>query len=232
MYRLANAPVRPFPFPHFFVEDVFPADLFARIRNHLPSIDSYRAIGETGRVSQGAYPERFTLEFFPEDFQRVNEKDRPVWTELANWLLGPAFRFSVLSKFQTLLRQRFGDSLDTINFQSSATLIRDFTNYRLAPHSDHPSKVVVILFYLPESPDTEHLGTSYYLPHDAKIQDDSGGRLAREHFALAARMPFRPNCATGFFRTPRSFHGVERVDDESVQRDLIQFAITYSGPAK
>lgn len=232
MYRLANAPVRPFPFPHFFVEDVFPAELFARLRRQLPPMEAYRTIGESGRVAKGAYPERFTLDFLPEHFQRLNAGDRAVWTDLAEWLLGPPFRFSVLSKFEGLLRQRFGDSLDSVTFHSRAELVRDFTNYRLGPHSDHPSKVAVILFYLPETADTGHLGTSIYLPRDPKTQDDTGAHFPREKFSLVATMPFRPNCALGFFRTPRSFHGVERVTGSSEQRDLIQFSITHSLPAR
>ena len=210
MYRVGNTRVRPFPFPHFFIEDVFPPHLFASLRSHLPPKEAYQPIAEGGRITRAGgsaealYPERFIINFRSEQFQRMGTKDLAVWSEFSEWLLGADFRLFVLSKFENLLRQRFHDSLDKITFHSSAQLFRDFTNYSLGPHSDHPSKVAVILFYLPGSSDVEHLGTSIYQAHDPAAHGDTGEHFAREKFSLLATMPYRPNCATGFFKTANS----------------------------
>ena len=229
--------MRPFPFPHFFIEDVFPPELFAHLRHHLPPNEDYQPIAEGGRVAradgsaEALYPERFIINFQSEHFQRMNSASLAVWSELAEWLLGPEFRLFVLSKFENLLRQRFRDSLEKITFHTSAQLFRDFTNYSLGPHADHPSKVVVLLFYLPKTSDAEHLGTSIYVPHKQGAHADTGEHFAREQFSLLSTMPYRPNCATGFFKTANAFHGVERVAGPAEQRDLLQFNITYRDPA-
>jgi hypothetical protein len=236
-YRLGNTPIRPYSFPHIFVEDVFPTALFERLRAHLPATERYVPISEGGLVSteQGTnteiYPERFILHFRPDHFERIEPADREVWTGFAEWLLGADFLRFVLAKFEGMLRQRFGEHLGSLRFFSSAQLLRDFTNYSLGPHSDAPDKVVVLLFYMPETSETEHLGTSIYVPHDPSAHDDTGRHFAREAFSLAATMPYRPNCATGFFKTPNSFHGVERVAGPAERRDLIQFAIRYTTDA-
>ena len=60
---MGNARVRPFPFPHFFIEDVFPPDLFDNLRRHLPPKEDYQPIAEGGRVARAGgstealYPE-------------------------------------------------------------------------------------------------------------------------------------------------------------------------------
>ena len=237
MYQVGNARVRPFPYPHVFIKDVFPADYFANLQRHLPPDGEYQPIAEGGRVAradgstEALYPERFIINFQSEHFQEMNSESLAVWSELGEWLLSADLRLFILSKFENLLHQRFGDSLETITFHSSAQLFRDFTNYSLGPHADHPSKVIVLLFYLPAAPDTEHLGTAIYLPHKPGTHADTGEHFSRDDFSLLATMPYRPNCATGFFKTPNAFHGVERVAGPAERRDLLQFNITYRDPA-
>ena len=85
---------------------------------------------------------------------------------------------------------------------------------------------------LAETSDSEHLGTSIYQAHDLAAHGDTGEPFAREKFSLSATMPYKPNCATGFFKTANSFHGVERVAGPAEQRDLIQYSITYRDPTK
>lgn len=237
MYQIGNAPLRPYPFPHFYVDDVLPPDLFARLRDHLPSDESYQPIGETGRVTGAdgsrvsAYPERFVMNLRPDRLDGLSDEQRAVWAPFADMLFSADFSMFVLSKFDVQLRQRFGDKLNRLQFHTNAQLLRDVTNYHLGPHSDHPSKVAVLLFYFAADDAGEHLGTSVYLARDPAAHADKGEHFHRDQFWRAATMPYRPNRATGFFKTPNSFHGVERVTGPAEQRDLLQFAISYSEPS-
>jgi hypothetical protein len=36
-YRIANAPMLEFPYPHIYVRDIFPQDFYAALRANLPS---------------------------------------------------------------------------------------------------------------------------------------------------------------------------------------------------
>lgn len=50
VYSLLNATTRPYPFPHFYAENVFPPDFYADIQDHLPTDTDFVPIEDTGRV--------------------------------------------------------------------------------------------------------------------------------------------------------------------------------------
>src|SRR5262245_64621396 len=58
-YRIANAPMLRYPFPHFYVDSIFPEDFYRELRARLPSLDSYTRIDETGTVAKGNYQARY-----------------------------------------------------------------------------------------------------------------------------------------------------------------------------
>jgi hypothetical protein len=41
-------------------------------------------------------------------------------------------------------------------------------------------------------------------------------------------VPYVPSALFGFFKTPNSFHGVERITDAGIRRDILQFSIVTS----
>ena len=44
IYQIANAPMCDYPYPHFYVENVFPADFYARLRANWPESSSLVAL--------------------------------------------------------------------------------------------------------------------------------------------------------------------------------------------
>ena len=50
-YRIANAPMLEFPYPHIYVRDIFPQDFYARLRANLPSEAHLRTLRSMGRVA-------------------------------------------------------------------------------------------------------------------------------------------------------------------------------------
>src|SRR5262245_6457433 len=73
-YKVANAPIAGFPYPHCYVENVFPDDFYAEMQRNLPDPEAMIPIEEARNV-QG-YPERFVLEFRPEHLQALPESKR------------------------------------------------------------------------------------------------------------------------------------------------------------
>ena len=63
-YKVSNAPINLFPYPHFVVNDVFPADFYARLQSLLPEPSTMRSLEEARGVK--GYDERFVFEFRPE----------------------------------------------------------------------------------------------------------------------------------------------------------------------
>jgi hypothetical protein len=63
LYKVANSTVRTFPYPHIRVENVFPAEFYQQIRQHLPPTEAYKSLGELGRI-KGQYDARRVLTVF------------------------------------------------------------------------------------------------------------------------------------------------------------------------
>src|SRR4051812_48227034 len=106
LYRVGNAPIQLFPFPHVFVRDVFPADFYRSIRAHLPPNDAFATLKALGRV-EGNYPDsRLVMPVTPEAIGKLEEPYRSFWYELGGWLLTGEFPPFVLSRFGPFLDER------------------------------------------------------------------------------------------------------------------------------
>jgi hypothetical protein len=141
IYQILNADIRRYPYPHFFVEDVFPTDYYARMRECFPDAASMPPLKTVRRVGS-EYPEqRLCVAVDPTSLATLPPNARDFWNETAQWLLGPRFFTALIDKFQPFLTQRFGD-LQDVEFLTEALLVDDHANYWLGPHSDSPKKVI------------------------------------------------------------------------------------------
>lgn len=222
-YQVGNAVIHGYPYPHFFVRDVFPADYYARLQEMLPDPAAMAPLSEV-RGARG-YDERFLLDFSEERMARLDEGRRAFWEELRSTLLGSGFAKLLLAKFGPLVKQRFGNR--PVQFHEEALLVQDTTNYKLGPHTDVPRKVLTLLFYLPRDESQRHLGTSMYLPKDRAFRCPGGPHYAREGFDRVWTQPFLPNSLFAFFKTDASFHGVEPVADPDCRRWLLLYDIYH-----
>ena len=224
IYRVANASVLLFPYPHMLVHDIFPADFYSDLRRNLPPASAYKSLKAMGRVGS-AYPdERVVLPLTPPEVAALDEPYRSFWDQTARWLLGGSFGHILLHKFAPLLGQRFKD-LATMEFDHEALVVQDRTNYRLGPHTDTPSKVLSLLFYLPADDSRPHLGTSMYLPSDPSFTCDGNNHYGFEGFQRLLTMPYVPNTLFAFMKTPNAFHGVEPVTEPNIERALMLYDI-------
>jgi hypothetical protein len=230
LYRIGNAPVRLFPFPHIYVRDVFPADFYRQLRAHIPPRSHFDTLKNLKRV-EGDYPDtRLVLPITPPDVAKLEEPYRSFWNDTGAWLLGGEFAPFVLSKFEGILSQRFANPADE-QFVSEALLVQDYSTYSLPPHTDSPKKVVAFLFYLPEDESLSHLGTSIYIPRDRRGVSDGTRYCRPEDFDLMTTMPYVPNSLFAFVKTPNSFHGVEPIAEREVRRDLLLYDIKVKSAA-
>ena len=60
-YEFGNARIRDFPFPHFYLENVFPVDFYEKIQLNLPSYEELSPIAQKRPVT--GYKERFVCCF-------------------------------------------------------------------------------------------------------------------------------------------------------------------------
>ena len=222
-YKVGNTPFNMFPYPHFYVPDVFPADFYQTIQQNLPDPQAMVPMGDVRPVT--GYPERFVFDFTAKSLATLPESKREFWRQLNQWLVVKGnFGTLVFEKFKPFIGQRFKDR-DDLEFQSETLLVQDITNYKLGPHTDSPRKVVTMLFYLPPDLSQVHLGTSMYLPNDPAFTCLGGPHHNRENFTRLHTNPFAPNSLFAFFKTDNSFHGVEPVADPNTRRWLLLYDI-------
>lgn len=230
IYQIANAPIRLYPYPHIYVESVFPADFYAALRRNWPSAAHLVTLESTGRVPKDAYPERFIMPVTADAVQRLPGAARPFWTDVAAWMLEERFATAVMQKFEASMHRRFGAGFDQVSFSPEILVVRDHTNYELGPHTDAPSKLISLLFYCPDDASMKHLGTSIYVPVDPAFRCKGGPHYPHDRFTKVASMEYRPNTLFAFFKTDDSFHGVDPIRDADVLRDLMLYDIRVIGP--
>jgi hypothetical protein len=222
LYRIGNAPVLEYPYPHIYVPDIFPQEFYRQMRGNLPPQSALKNLGELGRVKGDAYPARGVLPLTPQHLAGLEPAQRDFWEGMARWLLGRRFADIMVGKFAPYLAQRFGD-LRNVRFGHEALIVRDRTSYALGPHTDSPAKALSFLFYLPPDASKAHLGTSIYVPRDPAFVCNGGPHHAFDKFQRMLTLPYVPNALFAFMKTPNSFHGVEPIEEPEVQRDLLLY---------
>ena len=222
-YRVANAPLRPWPFAHIAVDGVLEG--FRWIQGCPPDPQAFTKLGDTGRVPAGAYPQRSVFYLGkPEYMSRLAGERRALWQGVADELLSDDVMRAFLGVFAPVLQQRFQGQ--RVRFRSEACLMRDAPGYALGPHTDSPRKVVSALFYLNGGLDD---GTSLYVPKDRSFTCPGGPHHQREDFDRVTTIPFRPDTLFAFAKTDRSFHGVEPVPEGAPTRELLLYDVYLAG---
>lgn len=224
-YRVGNVPFNMFPYPHFYLRDVFPADFYQQIQSNIPDSEAMVPI-EQARGLKG-YDERFVLNIGKKGTEGLPAEKREFWQAFHHWLVIKGnFGTLIFEKFKPFIQQRFANR-PNVEFYSEALLVQDITNYKLGPHTDADRKVVTMLFYLPADESQKHMGTSIYLPNDPDFRCPGGPHYPRDGFARLHTNPFLPNSMFAFFKTDNSFHGVEPVGDPGTKRWLLLYDIFY-----
>lgn len=223
-YAVLNAPLRTHPYPHIYVPNVFPAAVYAELQRQIPHPDAMIPI-EKARPVIG-YKERFVQDISG-PLEGLTEPQAAFWRAMARSLLGGGFRDAMIERFKPYLEQRF-KGRGPVHLRDEAMLVEDITNYALGPHTDAPSKVITVLFYLPKDDSQAHMGTSIYMPKDPARRCPGGPHHRYEDFERVATMPFLPNAMFAFVKGDRSFHGVEPVTEPDVRRWLLLYDIKAS----
>jgi hypothetical protein len=229
--RIRSAELRTAPFPHIFVEDIFPRDFYAEMLRHRLPAESYRPLVETGRVMREYSPER--LCYMPADGSAdVPSASSAFWQSVFATYNDAEF-FQVwmdlfLSHLAERIVQQFGSAADQLKAHAEMFLMRDKTNYVLNPHTDSPKKAISALFYLPPDGRFEKLGTSLYRPKEGAIVPFGMHYADRAQFDLNTTIPFRANAMFAFPNVPGSIHGVEPMASPDDVRDLMLYDIRFN----
>lgn len=187
------------PFPHFFARNVFPQPFYDKLMEIL----------------------RTKSDFHNESFANREFADE-IGVPQLDFMKSRDFFDAMLNNWPIQLQKTFGGQ--KVQFYHDLRLIRDRQNYKIGPHTDAPWKVLSLLFYLPETADHSEHGTSFYVPHDSSFECQGGPHYPFGAFERVGTMPFVPNACLGFWKTSKSFHGVEPIPVQ-FQRNVLLYNI-------
>lgn len=226
--RMANAKVEKEPYSYFHIDSVFPKEFYQELIDSFPDPSCYHPLGETGGVRKGTYTQRFCLFLENEHLSQLPFAHMIFWTQFSEMFKSPAFKNAILKKFESEYQERYGHQ--KLRLEPNLELISDHSNYAIGPHTDHPQKVLTLLFYFPRDDRNPHLGTSVYRPLDPHFRCEGLGHHSFQNFSRVYTAPFVPNSVFGFFKSDRSFHGVEPIGKQEVPRQLMSYnLLTYEG---
>ncbi len=227
---IAAAQIREQPFPHLYIEQIFPPDFYARMREMLPAFEAYERLRDTGRVG-GAYSSA-RLVLIPDEASLASlaAPQATFWRDLFAALLTEDFARVILTRFAELISERFAAEPEGAERNLFVTwesfLIRDRASYALGPHTDAQRKLVSMLFYLARDHEHPDLGTSFYAPLDPAFVCPGGPHHSFDGFRHLCTLPYVPNTLAAFPKSNRCFHGVEPVAD-GFERDLLFFDLKH-----
>ena len=230
--NLSNTQVIEEPFVHQFIEKIFPEDFYLQLLENIPNTNKFTAINKTGTVGKDYPNERFIFNYTDKkDFAKLTESQKLFFNDL-RYILSSADLFKVVTSIfkETLdksianLRDDPKKHLDTSNlkFKLRTSLIKDCTRYSLGAHTDSASKFITFLFYIPTNEELKENGTSLYKPL-IPSQNITHFNLedTKKKFRRVKTCPFIPNSVLIFPRTPMSFHGVEEINIDQKERNLL-----------
>lgn len=171
------------PFPHFFVKNVFPDGFYEEMQQILAQKTDFHA-------------EKFANREFADE----------VGIPALEFMREKGFLLDMFNLFHVDVSERFKGTSFKLGYD--LRLIRDSQNYKIGPHTDSPSKVLSLLFYLPDDDAYRECGTSVFVPEARYFTCPGGPHHSFEGFREVWRAPFLPNSCFGFWKTNNSFHGV------------------------
>jgi hypothetical protein len=226
--RLRTAEVMFDPYPHYYVEQVFPTEYYRELLRHLPSSAVYENLFTITANKLDHFRYRDQIKLSEGWTKNLSTELREFWDSFDEWFLGPELRHAVLEPFAKLLSARFGEGAPWPTISTLCMLVRHQAGYFLLPHSDLPSKIMAFLLYLAPDESALHLGTSLYRPKNRDFSCPVDKQHPFEDFVRVKTAPYKPNSLLAFLRSDVSFHGVEPVSKQDLtacNRDVIEYVI-------
>lgn len=219
--RLQTARVEGDPFPHYYLEHIFPDDYYKQLLCNLPASAVYENLYEVTDLKLDHFRHRNQRDMNEGWTTRLPVELQPFWDSFNRWFLGPELAQAVLDSFGS---QRA--SWPEVSVESQ--FIRHQAGYFLGPHSDLFTKLVVLLIYLAPDESATHLGTSLYRPKDPNFRCHDSKHYQFSDFVRVKTAPYKPNSLLAFMRSDISFHGLDPLSQSDIGgegRDLIQYVI-------
>jgi hypothetical protein len=196
------------PFVHAFLEQVWPADVYADLLAALPPASEYR---DDNPAKYGRPDGRSCRQVLPLGDPTTLD---PLWTAVRDVLMASELQAAVCAHVGVRAVRADGRPASS----SRPVLVRDLPGYWIEPHPDSRAKQITMQFYLPADAAQSALGTTLYQLRPFR----PSAWIGRAPFMHPVhRFPFVPNSGYIFPVRWNSFHGVERLAADSGVRQTL-----------
>ncbi len=217
--RITETPAQTRPYPHFWIEGIFPDDVYDDIVRAFPEQELFDGY-ETNEFH------RLSMHLLSKDIERFPQHAQQLWLAVRDVMASQELKEAIFRKLAAGFSHRFGVAEEKVNeivAYPRPMLYSETSGYRIKPHPDTRRKLATVQFAITEGTDQSDLGTSMYklsaMPTDL-IQEPRG-------FREVGRRPFVRNSVFAFSvvntLTMRSWHGREALpEDCGVRRTILQ----------
>lgn len=220
------------PYPHFYLQDFFPGEIYARILEQLPETSLYSREAEYRHTDKTGTPNRFSLELLQSHLEPLSARARELWLGIRDAMGSPVLKQAVFRKLSGGLALRLGipprEAAETPGYPRPI-LMRELAGYRIKPHPDTRRKVITFQVALPADDHQVDLGTSLFKLslNPLSLRNEFPG------FQRVGRYPFLPNSVFAFSVLNnlrlRSWHGRETLPPGSGVRNSL-LSVYYGAP--
>lgn len=223
--QLDRTPVSNEPYSHFYLENIFPDDVYAEMMTNMPASGLYRPLSLTKHRNAHGTSTRDVLPLTGTGPAQLPDHQRHFWEDISAALGAPELKRAVFRKLATDLSRRFGvprEAVDQVVSYTKPSLFRDLEGYEIPPHPDGRAKIVTMQIYLPADRSQVNLGTAVY---KRRFKSLSGLFSWHGRFQKVKQFPFLPNSGYAFAvsnsLTHKSWHGREELPPGSGVRNSI-----------
>ncbi len=210
------------PFPHAISHNIFSAKFYRKLISNIPDSSLFELGNKrSGNPASQLYRRRIKLT--DSSFDGWRAESATLFKRLRDELTSEKFAKSMIELFKPAFVSQYGTT--DIKTRTRLELIRDCDGYQIPPHTDSPSKIITLLFYLPRDSSMRHLGTSLYVPKQEGFTDWKGKQLDFDMFDVFKTVEYLPNTMFGFMKTNNSFHGRPLVANSNGIRDWMNCSI-------
>ena len=210
------------PFGHCYFENAFPEDFYKEILERLPSPEEYHALNLKAWSRANGESTRDRMFLSKEGLEPLSNDQNAFWSLVTNVILSDDVKRAIYAELWKDIALGFGitrEEVPELVGYPRGVLFRDTDEYRIKPHPDGKSRIVTMMFYLPQDLAQEDLGTSLY------VKNAPFRRLVSGKFTEVKRFPYRPNSGMAFVINRRpdrtSWHGRELLPPGSGVRNSI-----------
>ncbi len=223
--RLDRTPVCEEPYSHFYLDSVFPDDVYSEMMANMPAPSCYKPLSETKHKNEQGMSTRDVFALSGDGPAQLPEPQRKIWEDVATALAAPELKRMVFRKLAADLSRRFGvrrDAVEEIVSYSKPSLFRDLEGYEIPPHPDGRAKIVTMQLYLPTDRSQLNLGTAVYR---RRLTSLKGLYSWHGRFEKVKQFAFLPNSGYAFAVSNsfsrKSWHGREQLPPGSGVRNSI-----------